>query len=162
MRRLALGVERRRPVIAFDDGHRAAGEELLFQHGERPLRRGQMLHHEAHEDVVKRRRRERQVEEVGLLERHVRQARRLHAFVGAAQRAFGDVNGRDARLRALPRERHRLRPDAAARLQHAAAGGIGGVGVQQFAKRGGLILKPQALRRSIAVDVRVVHGGVST
>ena len=54
---------------------------------------------------------------------------------GLGQRGLGDVDAREVRLGAVGGEDHRLRADAAAGLEHAAAGGVARVAVQELGQR---------------------------
>ena len=72
------------------------------------------------------------------------------------QRRLGDVDRRDQRAGAVGHQRHGLRAGAAAGLEHAAPGRVGGVVVEQLDERAGLVVQALALALVIAVHVR--HG----
>ena len=78
--------------------------------------------------------------------------------VAAATRLLGDVDRRDPRLGAARGQRHGLRADAAAGLQHGASGRVRRVAVQQLHQRAGLVGQPLALALAVAVDVLAAHG----
>ena len=142
-----------RAVIALDDRERATRLQHPPKPRERARRVGQMLEHEADEDMVEGRLGERQVENVGVLELDVVQASQIHRPSRSGERRRGDVD-RDERGAWTPsRERHGLRADAAAGLEHAAALGIFRVAVQEVDQRAGLILEALALAPMVSVNV---------
>jgi hypothetical protein len=153
----AVGMEVRRPVIALDHRDRAARLEQALERGKRLDGLGEVLEHEADEDMVERTRRERQREDVSLRGLHVRVPGGAHAPLGLGRRLGGEVDGDEVRVRAALCQRHGLRPDAATGFEDARAGGVGRVAVQEFHKRPGLIVQPFALSRVIPVDVGPTH-----
>ena len=96
---LAVGMEKRRAMVAFDDGDRAAGFQQVFQRSQRLDRLREMFQHETNEDVVERFRFERQPENISLLELNVSQAQRLDLSFGLRNRNVGHINGSDQSLR---------------------------------------------------------------
>ena len=77
-----------------------------------------MLQHEADEDVVEGPGVEGQVEDVRLPELDVGEAGPSTLPAAAGERLGGDVDRREARLRAVPGQGDGLRADAAPRLEH--------------------------------------------
>ena len=116
-----------------------------------------MFEHEAQEDVVERIGRERQVEDVRLAQRHVREAGGGDGLPGLGDGRFRDVDGGDVRLRTAGGEDDGLGADAAAGLENAAAGGIGGVGMEEFFEGGGLVLQAQGFAWVVSMDVGSGH-----
>ena len=154
MGRGAVGMEVRRAVVTLDDRDRAAGRSSV-RSAQRLDRPRQVLEHEAHEDVVERIGRERQVEDVGLEELDVGQPASTRC---AAAIDSGETSMEVKRASGLLRdERDRLRADAASGLEHPAARPDTGVVVQQLDQRAGLIVQAFALALVVAVDVRVGH-----
>src|SRR5262245_48157662 len=112
-----------------------------------------VLEQEADEHVVEGLAREGQGQDVGLLEAHVAEARGLDLRLRRGQRIRRDIDGHEARFRAVARERDGLSADAAAGLEHQAAGWIARVRVQQVGHRVGLVLQAHVRAPVVAVDV---------
>src|SRR5262249_58667249 len=104
----AVGMEVGGPVVPFDDRDRAARPDELTQGDERVDGAREMLQHEAHEEVVERRRAEGQREEVRLQELYVPHAGRSRLRLGGPDGFQGKVDRDDARPRAPTRERDGL------------------------------------------------------
>jgi hypothetical protein len=146
-RRVALRVKGRRAVVALDHGERPARLEDALEVPQPAQRIVEVLEHEAHEDVVERGVLERQREEVGPAVLDVRERGCLRERLGGA------VDRDEARRGRSARQRPRLRADAAARLEHAAARRVGRVVMEELDERSGLVVQAPALALLVAVDV---------
>ena len=144
-------------MIAFDHRDGPAGLQDLFQRSQRLHRLGQMFEDEAHEDMIERFRRKRQMENVGLPERHILDACRLNGLSGFGDRRFRHVNGRNQRLRTIGCQGDRLRADPAPSLQDAASVRVGRIRMQQLHERRCLILQPQIFSRIVTMNVSAGH-----
>jgi hypothetical protein len=158
-RRGAVGVKQRRPVVALDDGDRAAGPDHLPQDGQRLDGPGQVLEDEADEDMVERPLGERQRVQVGLPELDARHAGALRVPPRLVEGSGRHVDRHDARARAAPGQRDGLRAHATPGLEHGAARRIGRLRVQQLDERARLVAQAVVGAGVVAVDVAVAHGG---
>src|ERR1035437_6334397 len=95
--------------------------------------------------MIEARLRERQAEDVRRLEGDVAEASAPDGGPGGFNGNGRSVNGGEAGLRIVPGEDDGLGADAAARLQHVAAGRVESVVVQQVRQRLRLIVQPLAL-----------------
>ena len=127
------------------------------RHFERTRRVGEMLQHEADEDVVEGRPGERQVQNVRVLELDVVQARQIDGRPRGGERRRGHVDRDERGASTPPRERHGLRADAATCLEHAAAFRVLRVAVEEVDQRARLILKALALAPMASVNVALPH-----
>jgi hypothetical protein len=92
----------------------------------------EVLQDEADEGVIEARRREGEVEDVGMPEGHIGEARRPHPPPRGRQRRLGDVDGGEGGPGAVAGQDDRLGPDPAAHLEHLAARRIDRIGVEQL------------------------------
>ena len=109
-------------MVALDHRQRPPRLEDGHQPGQSPSRVRDVLEDEAHEDVVEARRRERQGEQVGTANATL--PKPAHVPVrepSSDSRAMSTETNR--RRGAARRQRHRLRTDATAGLEHEAPGG---------------------------------------
>lgn len=154
---VAMGMHKGGTVIPFNDSQRAARFDETVQRGQRAFRIGEMFEHETDEDVVERRILEAQIKNIAFVKGDVGKARAIDRFARLRQGRRRDVHRRELRAGTAFREDHRLRADAAAGLQHAAALGIDGIAVEQFVERRSLVLEPHAFARIVAVNVWIGH-----
>ena len=157
-----VGVEVGRAVIALDHGDRAAGLQHRAEPSQGFGRARQVLEHEADEDVVERRRRERSIAmgqrvDVGPGKGHVRYPGVVRALPGGGEGLRRQVDGGESRSGAALGDGHGLPAHAAADFKHRAAGREAGVVVQQLRQRAGLVVQPGVLSAAVAVDVPVGH-----
>ena len=116
-----------------------------------------MLEDEADEDVVETRLGEGKAEDVCPLERDVPQRGRPSASLRRLERFDGDVDAGEPRVRTVADKGHGLGTDAAACLEHGAAGRISRIVVKQLCERGCLVEQTRILALGIAVNVSVVR-----
>ena len=151
----AIGVEVRRPVVTFDDGHRATRSEKPAQDRQCDGGLREMLQHETDEDVVEGLGVEGQGEDVGLPELHIGESRRIRPPLGFRERFRSDVDRRESGSRAPSSECDRLGANATPRFEDHAAGRVRGVGVQELHKRSSLVMQAFALPYLVAMHVHL-------
>jgi hypothetical protein len=113
MGRFAVRIEECRTVIPLDHGDRASALQNLLERLQCPLRLGQVLQEEAHEDVIEALQPKGQMKDIAMLELHVPETGGFNALLSFRKRSLGYVNGGDQRLRAIARERDGLSPHSA-------------------------------------------------
>ena len=118
---------------------------------------GEVLEHKAHKNMVEGPGREGDIENIRPAEFHIVQSGGGDSPFGLGDGRLGNINGRDPGPGAVGREREGLRPDAAARLEHARARRINCVAMQQANQGGSLVLQTDILARIIAVNIFVLH-----
>ena len=143
-------------MIALDHRQAPARPHHAAQLGQDRRGIGKVLQHEADEGMIEARPREGQGPEIGLPQRRHGQAGGPDSRLRLRERGRGDVDAGEHRVGILPQERDRLGADAAARLQHRAAGGIAGAAMQPRFQRRRPVAQARLFRRRVAVNVVVV------
>jgi hypothetical protein len=147
-------MKERRPVVTLDHRDGAARCQHPPQPAGRRDRVGQVLQHEADEEMIERAVRERQVEQVGLAPLHSGAGRAgRYRRLRTLQRPRRDVHRREAGGRAARDQVDRLRADSAAHFQHPAPGRVRRVGVQQPGQAAGLVTEPSGLAGGVPVQI---------
>src|SRR3990172_7210095 len=110
-----------RSVISFDHGDRPPPFQDPSKTRQSFDRIREMLQDKAQEHMIVAVLRIRQVEDIALMKRNVRESLRGDALSRGAKGFLRQVDGGKCRLGAVARQYHRLRADAASRFQHPAS-----------------------------------------
>ena len=144
-------------MIAFDDRDGPTRPDYARQCRQGGFWGREVFEDEADEDVVERRRAERELEQVRLLDGDVVEPRRLDAALRFGDGLRRDIDRRKRRAWTAAGEREGLGADAAAHFQDRLLWWVPRVVVKQVDERLGLVGKALGLARVVAVDVAICH-----